>query len=139
MLGTANSSVPVVGYFDANGPEEMAVFTIVNGQGVWSIASAISPRTVTFGQTGDIPVPGNYDGLGYDRDCCLPAQHRPVLGTRAERDYRNAEPRSRWLSRSEAVSSPFLALTTTMLISPTISRSEPKRLYTIPSPVCSRF
>ena len=37
-LGTANSSIPVVGYFDANGPDEMAVFTIVNGQGVWSIA-----------------------------------------------------------------------------------------------------
>ena len=44
-----------MGYFDVNGPEEMAVFTIVNGQGVWSIASAIT-RTVTFGQTGDIPV-----------------------------------------------------------------------------------
>ena len=40
VLGTANSSLPVVGYFDANGPEEMAVFTIVNGQGVWSIANA---------------------------------------------------------------------------------------------------
>jgi large repetitive protein len=75
-LGTANSSVPVVGYFDANAPEEMAVFTIVNGQGVWSIASGISPRTVTFGQAGDIPEPGNYDGLGYDEI----AVYRPSTG-----------------------------------------------------------
>ena len=65
-----------MGYFDANGPDEMAVFTIVNGQGVWSIASAISPRTVTFGQTGDIPDPGNYDGLGYDQI----AVYRPSTG-----------------------------------------------------------
>jgi hypothetical protein len=66
-LGTAHSSLPVVGYFDANGPAEPAVFTIVNGQGVWTIASAITGiRTVTFGQTGDTPVPGGYDGLGYD-------------------------------------------------------------------------
>jgi subtilisin-like proprotein convertase family protein len=75
-LGTPNSSVPVVGYFDANAPEEMAVFTIVNGQGVWSIASGITPRTVTFGQAGDIPEPGNYDGLGYDQI----AVYRPSTG-----------------------------------------------------------
>ena len=74
--GTANSSIPVTGYFDANGPAEMATFTIVNGQGVWSIASAISPRTVTFGQTGDIPTPGGYDGLGYDQI----AVYRPSTG-----------------------------------------------------------
>ena len=76
VLGTANSSVPVVGYFDANAPEEMAVFTIVNGQGVWSIASGVSPRTVMFGQAGDIPDPGNYDGLGYDQL----AVYRPSTG-----------------------------------------------------------
>ncbi len=62
-LGAANSSVPVVGYFNANGPEQVAVFTIVNGQGVWNIANG---QTVTFGQTGDIPVPGDYTGVGYD-------------------------------------------------------------------------
>ena len=67
VLGTPNLSVPVVGYFDANAPEELGVFTVVNGQGVWTIASAITGlRTVTFGQAGDIPVPGAYDGLGYD-------------------------------------------------------------------------
>ena len=76
-LGTPNSSVPVVGYFDANAPEELAVFTVVNGQGVWTIASAISGlRTVTFGQSGDIPVPGDYDGLGYDEL----AVYRPTTG-----------------------------------------------------------
>ena len=57
-------------------PDEMAVFTIVNGQGVWSIASGITPRTVTFGQAGDIPEPGNYDGLGYDQI----AVYRPSTG-----------------------------------------------------------
>jgi hypothetical protein len=75
-LGTPNSSIPVVGYFDANAPEEMGVFTIVNGQGVWSIASGVTPRTATFGQAGDIPAPGNYDGLGYDQI----AVYRPTTG-----------------------------------------------------------
>ena len=75
-LGTPNSSTPVVGYFDPNGPDEMAVFTIVNGQGVWSIAGGVTPRTVTFGQAGDIPEPGNYDGLGYDQI----AVYRPSTG-----------------------------------------------------------
>jgi subtilisin-like proprotein convertase family protein len=77
-MGTANSSVPVVGRFDANGPTEPAVFTINSqGQGVWSIASALTGTyTVTFGQTGDIPVPGDYGGLGYDQL----AVYRPSTG-----------------------------------------------------------
>ena len=91
-LGTANSSIPVVGYFDANAPEEMAVFTIVNGQGVWSIASGVTPRTVTFGQAGDIPAPGNYDGLGYDQVAVYRPSYRAVLGAGAEWFYGNAEP-----------------------------------------------
>ena len=41
-LGTANSSIPVVGYFDANLPEEAAVYTVVNGQGTWSINTGIT-------------------------------------------------------------------------------------------------
>ncbi|MFI5458491.1 MAG: proprotein convertase P-domain-containing protein [Isosphaerales bacterium] len=70
-LGTPNSmvyqpgvnvSVPVVGSFDLNGPTEAAYFN----NGVWTIASAFSNITKTFGQAGDIPEPGNYDGLGYD-------------------------------------------------------------------------
>ena len=72
-----------MGYFDANAPDEMAVFTIVNGQGVWSIASGVSPRTVTFGQAGDIPEPGDYLRLGLRSARCLPAQHWAVLGARA--------------------------------------------------------
>ena len=69
-LGTPTSSIPVVGYFDVNAPEEVAVYTVVNGQGVWSIASAITGlHTVTLPfpvQATDIPVPGNYDGVGHD-------------------------------------------------------------------------
>ena len=78
QLGTPNVSVPVVGNFDVNGPTEPAVFTInAQGQGVWTILSAITGlRTVTFGQTGDIPVPGNYDGVGYDEI----AVYRPSTG-----------------------------------------------------------
>ena len=78
QLGTPNVSVPVVGNFDVDGPTEPAVFTInAQGDGVWTILSAITGlRTVTFGQTGDIPVPGNYDGLGYDQI----AVYRPSTG-----------------------------------------------------------
>ena len=68
-LGTPNVSVPVVGYFNANAPEEAAVFT----NGVWTIANG---RTVTFGQAGDIPVPGDYTGVGFDEL----AVYRPSTG-----------------------------------------------------------
>ncbi len=71
QLGTPNSSLPVVGYFNANAPEEVGAYTVVNGQGVWTIASSITGlKTVTFPQValqGDTPVPGDYLGLGYDQ------------------------------------------------------------------------
>jgi hypothetical protein len=76
-LGTANSSIPVVGYFDANLPEEAAVYTVVNGQGIWSINTGkTGVQTVQFGQAGDIPVPGDYTGVGYDEL----AIYRPSTG-----------------------------------------------------------
>ena len=40
-MGSPNSSVPVVGNFDTDGPTEPGVFTINGqGQGVWTIGSA---------------------------------------------------------------------------------------------------
>ena len=78
VMGTPNSSVPVMGNFDPNGPAEPAVFTINSqGQGVWTIASALTGTyTVNFGQTGDIPAPGDYDAIGYDEV----AVYRPSTG-----------------------------------------------------------
>ena len=80
VLGTPNSSVPVVGNFDANAPDEAGVYTDVNGQGMWTIASAITGlRQVTLPfpvLTGDIPEPGDYDGVGFDEL----AIYRPTTG-----------------------------------------------------------
>src|SRR5262249_22656043 len=77
-MGTPNSSLPVVGHFDANGPSEVAVFTVNGqGQGVWSIASALSGiRSLNFGQAGDIPLAGHFDAIGYD----APTAYRQSTG-----------------------------------------------------------
>ena len=39
-MGTPNLSLPVVGHFDANGPTEVGVLTVVQGQDIFTIASA---------------------------------------------------------------------------------------------------
>ena len=78
-MGTPNSSLPVVGHFDLpTAPSEEAVFTVnAQGQGVWTIASALSGiRTLNFGQAGDIPLAGDFDAIGYDE----PAVYRPSTG-----------------------------------------------------------
>ena len=94
-LGTPNSSVPVVGNFDANGPSESAVFTInAQGQGVWTIASAITGRrTVTFGSAGDIPEPGNYDGVGHDEIAVYRPSNGQYLVLQPNGTYRSAQSR----------------------------------------------
>ena len=141
VLGIANSSLPVVGYFDVNGPEEMGVFTIINGKGVWSIASA-STSTVTFGQTGDIPAPGNYDGLGYDEI----AVYRPSTG-----QFLVLEPNgttetlnlgvgnSADLSSLVPVPGAYDNLAYFTGSPDGRNRSGPKRLCTILSPACLQF
>jgi subtilisin-like proprotein convertase family protein len=86
QLGTPNSSVPVAGYFDANAPEEVGAYTVANGLGVWTIASATTGlHSVTFGLSGDDPVPGDYLGLGYDQI----AVYRPSNGEFLVLDPRN--------------------------------------------------
>ena len=88
-MGTPNSSIPVVGYFSPNGgqltqppkvgqADELAVMTYSNGQDIWTIdSSTLGNYTVTMaGQAGDIPVPGDYDGVGYDQV----AIYRPSTG-----------------------------------------------------------
>ena len=76
--GTLANSMPVVGNFDANGPTEVGVFTVnAQGQGIWIIDSSLNGiRTVNLGSTGDIPVPGDYDAIGYDE----PAVYVPSNG-----------------------------------------------------------
>jgi FG-GAP-like repeat len=53
----------VVGDFDGDGVPEPAVFRPSTGQ--WFInRSMLGPEVLSFGTTGDIPVPGDYDGDG---------------------------------------------------------------------------
>ena len=79
-MGTPNASLPAVGYFAPNGgqlnqqpavgqAEEVAVMTYVNGEDVWTIASSTQGNYIVDmpGQAGDIPVPGDYDWVGYDQ------------------------------------------------------------------------
>ena len=57
----------------------MGVFTInAQGQDVWTDRQ-LQPAAYAdhhLGQAGDIPVPGDYDGIGYDE----PAVYRPSTG-----------------------------------------------------------
>ncbi|WP_220369774.1 Ig-like domain-containing protein [Paludisphaera rhizosphaerae] len=76
-FGTANSSQPVVGNFDGPGASEYGVFDLVGGVGKWSLTSATGTvKNYTFGQTGDVPLVGDYLGLGYDQI----AVYRPSTG-----------------------------------------------------------
>ena len=78
VLGTPNVSVPVVGNFDANGPTEPAggVTPLQRPGRVDHCECNRGIRTVTFGQGDDIPVPGDYDGVGHDEL----AVYRPSTG-----------------------------------------------------------
>jgi hypothetical protein len=57
--------------FDGNGTSDISVFR----NGAWLMMSSSTP--ITLGQTGDIPVPGDYDGDGVVQ----PAVFRPSTGT----------------------------------------------------------
>ena len=87
VFGTPKSatypgSMPVVGNFNGPGASEIGVFDIVtttSGQvGQWTITSLTSgaQKPIQFGLSGDIPVPGDYDGVGHDEL----AVYRPVQG-----------------------------------------------------------
>ena len=68
QLGTPNSSLPVAGNFEGPGTTQFGVFEIVNNVGRWTLTSALGGlQTIDFGLPGDIPVPGDYDGIGRDQ------------------------------------------------------------------------
>ena len=95
------------------------------------------PRTVTFGQTGDIPEPGNYDGLGYDQI----AVYRPSTG-----QFLVLEPNGTTETLNLGVGSsadlsslvPVPGAYDNLAYFRAIRRRGLKRLYTIPSPASSQ-
>jgi hypothetical protein len=77
VFGTPKTSVPIVGNFDGPGVTEIGVFDIVNNLGQWTISTPTGGlRSVTFGLPGDIPEPGDYDGVNKDEL----AVYRPSTG-----------------------------------------------------------
>ena len=80
---TYSGSIPLVGNFSGPGASEIGVFDIVTNRtgtqvGQWTITSLTggAQTPVQFGLPGDIPVPGDYDGVGYDQL----AVYRPSTG-----------------------------------------------------------
>jgi hypothetical protein len=72
--------VPVSGYFSANSPAQVGLFN----NGVWSIESPTGGvQTIHFGQAGDVPVAGDYYGVGYAEL----AYYRPSTQTFYIEDY----------------------------------------------------
>jgi len=77
QFGTPGKSVPVVGNFDGAGATQYGVYEVVNGTGVWTVTSPAGQiRQFGFGITGDIPLVGDFRGLGYDQA----ALYRPSTG-----------------------------------------------------------
>jgi hypothetical protein len=71
----AKGDIPVVGDFNGDGVDEIAVFRagkwIIDSNGNRQIDA--SDRTIDFGQEGDKPIAGDFDGDGVDE----PAVYRP--------------------------------------------------------------
>ncbi|MDG3008110.1 Ig-like domain-containing protein [Paludisphaera mucosa] len=77
-FGTGGSSVPIVGNFDGPGATQYGVYDLVNGTtGVWTLTTPSgSIRSFGFGVAGDVPLVGDFLGLGYDQ----PTVYRPSTG-----------------------------------------------------------
>ncbi len=76
-FGYAGVSLPVVGNFDGPGATQFGAFSVFNNVGYWSLTSARGViNTYTFGVAGDVPLTGDFDGVGYDQI----AVYRPSTG-----------------------------------------------------------
>jgi hypothetical protein len=63
MIGEQSSDKPLIGDFDGDSRDEIAIFR----DGLWmsrDVASGAPTRTFQWGTAGDIPVPEDYDGDG---------------------------------------------------------------------------
>jgi hypothetical protein len=77
QFGTPGASLPIVGNFDGPGATQYGVFEVVNGMGQWTLTTASGGiRQYTFGMTGDVPLTGDFDGIGRDQL----ALYRPSTG-----------------------------------------------------------
>ena len=75
--GYLGVSLPVVGNFNGPGATQFGVFSVFNGVGYWTLTSPNSGAVqYTFGAAGDVPLTGDFDGVGHDEI----AVYRPSTG-----------------------------------------------------------
>jgi hypothetical protein len=80
-FGTPGSSLPIIGNFEGPGATQYGVYDLVdfNGAptGVWTVTTPSSgTKQYGFGTTGDVPLTGDFDGVGHDEL----AVYRPSTG-----------------------------------------------------------